>query len=187
MVRLQNDIQRVKEHTSELESRLEDLEITLKNLIQAMKMANTNQLALKQSAEQSPEQAAQTFMSREKQEIPPAESDMEGLRSAWSYFVAQKGGYDGVLYMTVQDFLNFEAHPVDFLAFLLEKRDNEVQETLEHLQTEYQKLQGSELQQHFRELWELHHNLLKKKIMRSWKEEIFLEAFDAFLSWLQKQ
>jgi len=87
--------------------------------------------------------------------------------------------------MTMQDFLKLGENANDFLIFLRGKRDEEVKESLRHLQTEYENLGGHQLQQHFTELWELHHSLLKKKVIRTWKEEVFLEAFDAFLIGLQ--
>ena len=106
----------------------------------------------------------------------------------WNYFIAQKGGFDEILYMTVQDFLNLDRKKdtAQLLKFLLQKRNDEVKESFEHLRTEYDNLEGHQLQKHFTELWELHHNLLKKKIIRTWKEEIFLEAFDEFLTYLQQ-
>ena len=106
----------------------------------------------------------------------------------WNYFIAQKGGFDEVLYMTVQDFLNVDRKrdASQLLAFLLQKRNKEVEESFQHLKTEYENLEGHQLQKHFTELWDLHHSLLKKKIIRTWKEEIFLEAFDQFLKWLQQ-
>ena len=105
----------------------------------------------------------------------------------WEFFVAQKGGFDEVLYMTVQDFLGFsEKNPAQLVNFLTQKRDKEVNESFQHLRTEYENLDGNQLQNHFTQLWELHHSLLKKKIIRTWKEEIFLEAFNEFISWLQQ-
>ena len=105
----------------------------------------------------------------------------------WDFFVAQKGGFDEVLYMTVQDFLGFGAKdPAKLVGFLTQKRDKEVTESFQHLCAEYENLDGNQLQSHFTQLWQLHHNLLKKKIIRTWKEEIFLEAFNQFINWLQK-
>ncbi len=106
----------------------------------------------------------------------------------WNYFIAQKGGFDEALYMTVQDFLNVDRKrdAAQLLSFLLQKRNKEVDESFQHLKTEYENLEGHQLQKHFTELWDLHHSLLKKKIIRTWKEEIFLEAFDQFLKWLQQ-
>ncbi len=114
------------------------------------------------------------------------EVDIEGVKSNWNYFVAQKGGYDEVLYMTMQDLLNLGEDSVQFLIFLAEKRHQEVVESVKQLQEEFQKQEGNQLQQHFKNLWELHHNLLKKKMVRTWKEEVFLNAFNTFISWLQQ-
>ena len=112
--------------------------------------------------------------------------DLDALETSWNYFIAQKGGYDEILYMTVQDFLSQGIDPISFLVFLLKKRDKEVLDSLAHLQEEYKRLAGNHLQNHFTELWQLHHGILKKKLIRTWKEEIFLEAFEAFILWLQE-
>jgi hypothetical protein len=84
--------------------------------------------------------------------------------------------------MTMQDLLNLGEDAVPFLLFLTEKRHQEVEESVAQLQEEFQKQEGNQLQEHFKNLWELHYNLLKKKMVRTWKEEVFLEAFDAFIS-----
>ncbi len=104
----------------------------------------------------------------------------------WEFFVAKNGGFDEILYMTVQDFLALkDINPVQFVIFLAQKRDKEVDEGFRRLRAEYRKLEGNQLQSHFTKLWEQHHSLLKKKVIRTWKEEIFLEAFNKFINWLQ--
>ena len=112
--------------------------------------------------------------------------DIEGVNSNWNYFVAQKGGFDEVLYLSVQDLLSLGDDSVQFLTFLCERRKQEVEDTVDQLQEEFEKLQGNQLQQHFKSLWELHHSLLKKKMVRTWKEEVFLDAFETFISWMQQ-
>ncbi len=118
----------------------------------------------------------------------PGESSSEVPEEVnWEFFVAQKGGFDEMLYMTVQDFLGIHEKNSDRLVkFLIQKHAKEVEESFQHLRTEYENLEGSQLQSHFTKLWELHHKLLEKKIIRTWKEEIFLEAFNRFIRLLQQ-
>ena len=174
----------LKKHLVKLERRFAKMESTLEGLNQSVKKLDPSQPV------ETTHDTIDKFITEHIQERLSQEEedgvDIEGVNSNWNYFVAQKGGYDEVLYMTVQDFFNLESDPERFLAFLIGKRDEEVRESLLHLQTEYGKLEGNQLQKHFTELWELHHNLLKKKVLRTWKEEIFLEAFEAFLAWVQK-
>jgi len=114
---------------------------------------------------------------------PPV--DIEDMSSSWNYLIAKKGGYNNLLYATVQELLELGEDGLAFLAFLAQKRETEVQQRLQQLQAEYQRLQGNQLQEHFRELWKSHYMLLKNKESRTWKEEIFLAAFDAFIAWIQ--
>lgn len=176
-----------KTHLVKLERRLARMETTLEELRDSFRIEDPSQ-SLGDSHETIDKFITDHIQERlaGKEKDKEHDIDIEGVQSNWNYFVAQKGGYDEVLYMTVQDFLNFDDRPVEFFSFLLEKRTEEVKESLQHLQTEYENLQGNQLQKHFTELWELHHNLLKKKVIRTWKEEIFLEAFEAFLLWIQE-
>ena len=174
-----------KKYLIKLERRLVRIETTMENLMDNIQVQDSSVLF------DSPHDTIDKFITEHIQERlakkeEQSDIDIEGVKSNWNYFVAQKGGYDEVLYMTVQDFLNFEYNPEEFLSFLLEKRNEEVKDSLQHLQVEYENLEGNQLQNHFTELWELHHNLLKKKVIRTWKEEIFLEAFEAFLVWIQE-
>lgn len=175
-----------KKYLVKLERRLARIETTMENLTTNIHVQDSS------LSFDSPHDTIDKFITEHiqerlaKKEEEDTNIDIEGVKSNWNYFVAQKGGYDEVLYMTVQDFLKFDYDPVEFLIFLLEKRNEEVKESLQHLQVEYENLEGNQLQNHFTELWELHHNLLKKKVIRTWKEEIFLEAFEAFLLWLQE-
>ncbi|MBD3307829.1 hypothetical protein GF339_15460 [candidate division KSB3 bacterium] len=184
---LKQELQIVKAHNVELEDRLVRIETIVEKLTRHVKTLTSPQQieSTHETIDKYITDYIQERLDEEQHEVVE-DLDVEGVETNWHYFVAKKGGYDEVLYMTVQDFLTFEKDPVQFLAFLLKKRDEEVSESLQHLQTEYGKLEGHQLQQHFTELWELHHNLLKKKLIRTWKEEIFLEAFEAFLSWIQK-
>jgi hypothetical protein len=111
--------------------------------------------------------------------------ESEGISSQWNYIIARKGGYNNLLHVTVHELLELGEDSVNFLLFLVQKRQYEVQQQLEQLQAEYQRLQGNQLQEHFRELWKSHYMLLKNKQTRTWKEEVFLAAFDAFIAWLQ--
>ncbi|GAK59761.1 hypothetical protein U27_06746 [Candidatus Vecturithrix granuli] len=174
-----------KTHLAKLERRLARMETTFEELRDSFRIQNPSQ-TVGASHETIDKFITEHIQERLAGKEKERDIDIEGVQSNWNYFVAQKGGYDEVLYMTVQDFLNFDDEPVEFFSFLLEKRTEEVKESLQHLQTEYENLQGNQLQKHFTELWELHHNLLKKKVIRTWKEEIFLEAFEAFLLWIQE-
>ena len=111
--------------------------------------------------------------------------DIEGVSSSWNYIIAKKGGYNNLLYITVQELLELGEDGISFLVFLSQKRTLEVQQRLQQLQSEYKRLQGNQLQEHFQELWKSHYMLLKKKQSRTWKEGIFLAAFDAFIAWIQ--
>lgn len=174
-----------KKHLVKLERRLARMESTLEELSDNLRTHDPSQ-SVGASHDSIDKFITEHIRERLAGKEEERDIDIEGVQSNWNYFVAQKGGYDEVLYMTVQDFLNFDYEPVEFFSFLLEKRTEEVKESLQHLQTEYENLEGNQLQKHFTELWELHHNLLKKKVIRTWKEEIFLEAFEAFLLWIQE-
>lgn len=119
--------------------------------------------------------------------VPPAESlvDPEDVGGNWNYLIAKKGGYNNLLHIKVHELLELGENGIPFLAFLSQKRTTEIRHRLQQLQAEYQKLQGNQLQEHFRELWKSHYLLLKNKQARTWKEEIFLAAFDAFIAWIQ--
>ena len=111
--------------------------------------------------------------------------DVEDVGSSWNYIIAQKGGYNNLLYVTIQELLDLGEDGIAFLAFLSQKRALEVQHRLQQLRSEYQRLQGNQLQEHFQELWKSHYLLLKHKQSRTWEEDIFLTAFDAFIIWIQ--
>lgn len=112
-------------------------------------------------------------------------ADGDDVSSHWNYIIAKKGGYNNILYTTTQELLELGEDGIAFLEFLAHKRDIEVRDRLEQLQAEYQRLQGNQLQEHFQELWKSHYLLLKSKQSRTWKEDIFLAAFDAFIAWIQ--
>lgn len=112
-------------------------------------------------------------------------ADVEDISSNWNYIIVKKGGYNNLLHITVQELLELDEDGVNFLGYLAQRRTIEIQHRLQQLQAEYQRLQGNQLQEHFQELWRSHYILLKNKRSRTWKEEIFLAAFDAFISWIQ--
>ncbi len=188
LTELLHEIRDLRSDSTKLQRRLLRIESTLDSVSQDVK-----QLGLLPSAETNYDsidkfitEQIQGGLTQEEGEEPEHEEEA-AEETNWNYFVARRGGFDEVLYMTVQDFLDIEKKdPAQLLVFLLQKRDDEVEESLLHLKTEYGNLEGNQLQNHFTELWELHHNLLKKKIIRTWKEEIFLEAFDKFLQWIQR-
>jgi hypothetical protein len=178
---LRDEFQSIKAQNVQHELQLARLEDTIKDLAQDIKKLVTLWIL---------EVNDEDFDGSPRKQHPHVDDsmhqvDVEGITSNWDYIVVKKGGYNNVLYTPVRELFQLEENPVEFLAFLVQKRENDIQQRLEQLQAEYQKLQGSQLQEHFRELWESHYTLLKKKRARTWKEEIFLEAFDAFLAWLQ--
>ena len=181
MRELRDDNAKLQERLTRIESRITKLPEQLKNS-SASPASEAHYETIDQFITDQIQQNLDKEADEEELEDPPDEE----VEVNWEYFVAQKGGFDEVLYMTVQDFLGLrEKEPDRLVKFLLEKRDQEVEGSFQHLRTEYENLEGNQLQDHFTKLWELHHNLLKKKIIRSWKEEIFLAAFDRFISWLQ--
>ena len=111
--------------------------------------------------------------------------EIEEMGSNWNYIIARKGGYNNLLHITIQELLELGEDGADFLRYLTQERTVEIQHRLQQLQAEYQRLQGNQLQEHFQELWKSHYILLKNKQSRTWKEEIFLAAFDAFIAWVQ--
>ncbi|GAK50244.1 hypothetical protein U14_01471 [Candidatus Moduliflexus flocculans] len=188
LVEILKTLRELKSDNIKLQQRLSRIETTLENVVQEGKTpenappgeANYDTFDKFITAQ------IQNGLDQESRgNVDPAPSDAD---TNWNYFIAQKGGFDEVLYMTVQDFLNVDRKrdASQLLALLLQKRNKEVEESFQHLKTEYENLEGHQLQKHFTELWDLHHSLLKKKIIRTWKEEIFLEAFDQFLKWLQQ-
>ncbi|PIE35718.1 hypothetical protein CSA56_03115 [candidate division KSB3 bacterium] len=188
LTELLHEIRDLRSDNTKLQRRLLRMESTLDSLSEHVKQAG-----LLPSADINYD-SIDTFITEQiqsglaQQEADRLEENEEaGDGMNWNYFISQRGGFDEVLYMTVQDFFSIEKqNPAQLLAFLLQRRDAEVEESLQHLKKEYENLERNLLQDHFTELWELHHNLLKKKIIRTWKEEIFLEAFDKFIRWIQQ-
>ncbi len=183
LLTLREEFQSVKAQTARYEDRLAELENIIKDLAKDIKKLVV--LRTVEAKDEIPDrdvgkQISDTELSEEKSKV-----DVEEMNGNWSYVVAKKGGYNNILHIAVQDLFELEEDPIQFLTFLVQKRDYEIKERLQQLQAEYQKLQGSQLQEHFRELWKSHYTLLKSKQKRTWKEEIFLEAFDAFIAWLQ--
>jgi hypothetical protein len=182
LLTLREELQMIKAQNTQhelrfarLEDTIEDLARDIKKLIVLQAFETTEGKPDKESKKQSPS----VDLSDDN------EVDIDGLSSNWSYLVVKKGGYNNLLHTTIRELFEFGEDPIQFLTFLVQKRQYEVKQRLEQLQAEYQKLTGSQLQEHFRELWKSHYILLRKKQTRSWKEEVFLEAFDAFIAWLQ--
>ncbi len=151
-----------KEHLAKLERRLTRMETTIEEFVSSVHIHDPSQSigASHETIDKFITEHIQERLAGEEYDI-----DVEGVQSNWNYFVAQKAVTMKCFYMTVQDFLNFY-DPVEFLSFLLEKRTEEVKEKAsKHLQSEYENLEGNQLQTYFTELWELHHNLLKKKVI----------------------
>jgi chromosome segregation ATPase len=174
----------VKAQTAHYEDRLAELEDTVKELAKDIKklvILRTVEAKDKKPDEEVKKQAPDSDKSDDKDK----KIDAEEMGSHWNYIVAQKGGYNSILRVTIRELFNLGEDSIQFLAFLAQKRETEIRQQLEQLQAEYKKLQGSQLQEHFGELWKSHYSLLKKKRARTWKEEIFLDAFDAFILWLQ--
>lgn len=185
LVEILKTLRELKGDNIKLQQRLSRMEATLEHANQETK---TSGVSLEGEANYETFDKFITAQIQEGLDRDPAEPLPSDADTNWDYFIAQKGGFDEVLYMTVQDFFNVERKrdAARLLGFLLQKRNKEVDESFQHLKTEYENLEGHQLQKHFTELWDLHHSLLKKKIIRTWKEEIFLEAFDQFLKWLQQ-
>lgn len=182
--KLYQEFQAVKVHNTKFERRLVRVESALEALAR-----NIQVLLPDESSVESDLQTVDKYITDyiEAHAVKKgSQVDLEGVNNNWNYFIAQKGGYDEVLYLTVQDLLSLGEDSVEFLTFLCERRKQEVEETVTQLQEEFAKLEGNQLQQHFKSLWELHHSLLKKKMVRTWKEEVFLEAFETFISWMQQ-
>jgi DNA-binding transcriptional regulator GbsR (MarR family) len=181
LILLREEFQNLKTQNGQQELRLARLEDTLNALAQDLKKLATLGMSKLQD-----EHVAGHFKRTSPcgEPVPPQNFTNEA-QGSWEYVAAQKGGYNHVLYTTIRDLFALPEDPVQFLTFLVQKRDTEIKQQLEQLQAEYKKLKGSQLQEHFRELWKSHYTLLKKKQGRTWKEEIFLEAFDALLAWLQ--
>jgi hypothetical protein len=183
LLTLREELQNVKAQTADYQPRLAEIENTVKDLAKDIKklvVLRTVETEDKEPDEKVKKQAPDIDLRGDNKE-----ENAEEISSHWNYVVAKKGGYNNILHVTVQELFKVEEDPVQFLAFLTQKREHEIKQQLEQLQAEYKKLQGSQLQEHFGELWKSHYSLLKKKRARTWKEEIFLEAFDAFIIWLQ--
>jgi hypothetical protein len=175
----------VKSQTAHYEHRLAELEDTVKELAKDIKklvILRTVEAKDKKPDGEVKKQAPDVDKSDDKDN---KKIDKEEMSSHWNYIVAQKGGYNSILRVTIRELFKLGEDSIQFLAFLAQKREAEIRQQLEQLQAEYKKLQGSQLQEHFGELWKSHYSLLKKKRARTWKEEIFLDAFDAFILWLQ--
>jgi hypothetical protein len=178
---LRQEVEALKTQSIRVDSRLERIEQTVQHLAQEIR----DFMASRTLDEKAVKPAAGQQASGMAEAEPDNEVDVEGVTSNWNYIVAKKGGYNHILYVTVQELFELGKDPVQFLSFLVQKRETEIRMRFEQLQAEHQKLQGSQLQNHFKDLWKSHYTLLKKKQARTWKEEIFLEAFDAFIVWLQ--
>lgn len=188
LVEILKTLRELKSDNIKLQQRLSRIETTLENVAQEEKTPEnlpTGEANYDTFDKFITAQIQNSLEQEAREDAGPVSPDAE---TNWNYFIAQKGGFDEVLYMTVQDFLNVDRKrdASQLLALLPQKRNKEVEESFQHLKTEYENLEGHQLQKHFTELWDLHHSLLKKKIIRTWKEEIFLEAFDQFLKWLQQ-
>lgn len=181
---LYKEFQEVKTHNSKLERRLLKIESAIEGLSLNIKALIPEDSSIERDLETVDKYITEYIQAHSEEQ--EHDIDIEGVNSNWNYFVAQKGGFDEVLYMTMLDLLKLSENSVELLTFLFEKRKKEVDETLHQLQEEFQRLEGNKLQQHFKNLWALHHDLLKKKMVRTWKEEVFLEAFETFISWLQR-
>jgi hypothetical protein len=181
LILLREEFQNLKTQNGQQELRLARLEDTINVLARDLKKLVTIWMF------KSPDEHVVGHAKRTspRDELVPPQPLTDEAQGPWEYVIAQKGGYNHVLYLTIRDLFGLPEAPVQFLAFLVQKRDTEIKQQLEQLQAEYKKLKGSELQKHFKELWKSHYTLLKKKQGRTWKEEIFLEAFDALLAWLQ--
>ena len=175
----------IKDQTANYEHRLAELEDTVKELAKDIK-----KLVILRTVEAKDEKP-DGEIKKQAPDIDKSDNkddkkiDAEEISSYWNYVIAKKGGYNNILHVTIQELFKLGEDTVQFLAFLAQKREDEIRQQLEQLQAEYKKLQGSQLQEHFGELWKSHYSLLKKKRSRTWKEEIFLDAFDTFIDWLQ--
>jgi hypothetical protein len=182
LLTLREELQMIKAQNTQYELRFARLEDTIEDLARDIKKLIVLQAFKTKEGEldkESKKQSPSVDLSDDN------EVDIDGLSSNWSYLVVKKGGHNNLLHTTIRELFEFGDDPIQFLTFLVQKRQYEVQQRLEQLQAEYQKLTGSQLQEHFRELWKSNYILLRKKQKRSWKEEVFLEAFDAFIAWLQ--
>lgn len=184
LLTMREDLQEMKTRTDQ---RLAELEETMKSLANDVKKLVV--LRTVDSGDEEPKRRSAPSASK-----PPKEGtkegteesiDIEDISSNWNYIIAKKGGYNDLLHSSVHELLDMGEDAVSFLTFLIQKREYEVRQQLHQLQAEYQRLQGNQLQEHFRELWKSHYMLLKHKKLRTWKEEVFLAAFDAFITWLQ--
>ena len=185
LLTLREELQMIKAQNTQHELRFTRLEDTIEDLARDIKKLIVLQAFETKEGGESDKESKKQPSSVELSADNEVDVDGEGLSSNWSYLVVKKGGYNNLLYTTIRELFEFGEDPIQFLTFLVQKRQYEVQQRLQQLQAEYQKLTGSQLQEHFRELWKSHYILLKKKQNRSWKEEVFLEAFDAFIAWLQ--
>ena len=183
LLTLREEVQFVKTQMTEHGLRLTQVEETLQELVKDIK-----KLVVLRTGEIQAEHPAEPAKSSPPGLDPNAtdEFELEGVDSHWNYLVASKGGYNNILHLDIQALFRLSEDPIRFLEFLVQKREHEMKQRLQQLQAEYQKLQGSQLQEHFQELWKSHYMLLKKKQTRTWKEEVFLEAFDAFITWIQQ-
>ncbi len=181
LLTMREDLQALKSQT---DARFSGLEEVLQGLADDVKKL----VVLRPTAQETPVDDEQSLLP------PPSDDhyasqehgvDIEDAGSSWNYIIAKKGGYNNLLYITVQELLELGEDGISFLMFLSQKRALEVQRRLQQLRSEYQRLQGNQLQEHFQELWKSHYLLLKHKQSRTWEEDIFLAAFDAFISWIQ--
>lgn len=174
----------LRELKTQNDQRLAEVENTMKALANDVKKLVVLRTVETKSGDASPKSPAAPRKPEEPvASAAPKEEEEDG--SNWNYVIAKRGGYNTLLSQTVRDLLEMGADAVQFLNFLAQKRDYDVRQQLQQLQAEYQKLQGNQLQEHFRELWKSQYTLLKHKQARTWKEEVFLNAFDAFIEWLQ--
>lgn len=192
LLTLRDELQEIKAQTEEIKAqtthydhRLTELESTVKELAKDIKKLVILRTIEVKNEKPDGDVKKQTPDIDKSDSKSDKKSDTEEISSHWNYVVAKRGGYNNILHVTIQELFKLGEDSVPFLTFLTQKREHEIRQQLEQLQAEYKKLQGSQLQEHFGELWKSHYSLLKKKRSRTWKEEIFLDAFDAFIDWLQ--
>jgi len=190
LLTLCDELQNVKAQTANYENyeqRLAEIEDTIKDLAKDIKKLVILR-TVETKGDERDEDVKKQAPDKQTPDIDQGDEkkiDVDEISSNWNYVVAKKGGYNNILHVTIQELFKLGESPIQFLAFLAQKRDHEIKQQMKQLQAEYKKLQGSQLQEHFGELWKSHYSLLKKKRTRTWKEEIFLDAFDTFIDWLQ--
>lgn len=180
LLTVRDELQAMKMQTdhrlTELETTVKTLAIDIKKLVVLRTVETKGEGSEIKSSPPSP---------KKPEHVVTTAAEIEEMGGNWDYFIAKRGGYNNLLSQTLRDLLEMGGESVNFLTFLVQKREYDIRQQVQQLQAEYQKLKGSQLQEHFRELWKSHYTLLKHKQVRTWKEEVFLSAFDAFIEWLQ--